>query len=276
MMKYYKRVCRVTISPDLEITDLRIAFEIKKSIESNINTCKVDIYNLSQITRNRITSDPKSLVRVEAGYKENTGLVSIGEGNITNIAHSYKIPDVVTSIYSKDGFNNTKSNLISLSFVDGTLLSDVLDIIIQKLNIPIRYVDYDRQKKIINGFSYVGTIPNVLDKLGSIYGFIWSIQNGQLLILNGLNSTGNQDVFLSAETGLISTPELVIKETYVETLQKNEYNVVSLLQPQLEVGDLVAIESKTINGNFKINELTHIGDTHGETWYTNMIVVNNG
>ena len=275
-MKYFDRVCRITVSPDISVENYRITFEVKKSILSNINSCKVNIYNLTQTVRNRITSDSYSLIRVEAGYRQNTGLVLIGEGNISNVTHSFALPEVITTIYSKDGFKSITNNPISLSFIGKTKLNSVISAIIAKLNIPIRYVDYNRDMEFKNGFSYVGSIPNVLDKLGLQFGFIWSIQNGQLLILNGDKPTGNNDVFLSYETGLIETPELIIKNKDVSKINKSEYKVTSLLQPQMEVGDLVKIASKTINGNFLVNELTHVGDNMGNNWLTTMVVVNYG
>lgn len=273
-MKYFDRVCAVDISPDIRVEKLRIRFEIKKSIIANTNYCRVDIYNLSQTTRNRITTDSTSLVRVLAGYSNNTGLIEIGQGNISNVVHSYKSPDIVTTILSKDGFNSTISNRISLSFIDKTPLSSIIDSITKKLNLPVKFANYNKSIQIKNGFSYVGAITDVLDQLGRQYNFRWSIQDGQLLILNGEQGTGNQSVFLSADTGLIESPELVIKTKKLQELKKNEYKVTALMQPQLQAGDLIQIESKTLNGIFIVNELIHIGDMNANEWYTNLIVVN--
>lgn len=273
-MKYFDRVCAVDISPDIRVEKLRIRFEIKKSVTANTNYCRVDIYNLSQTTRNRITTDSTSLVRVLAGYSNNTGLIEIGQGNISNVIHSYKSPDIVTTILSKDGFNSTISNRISLSFIDKTPLSSIINTIISKLNIPVKFANYNKSVQIKNGFSYVGAITDALDQLGRQYNFRWSIQDGQLLILNGEQGTGNQSVFLSADTGLIESPELVIKTKKLQELKKNEYKVTALMQPQLQAGDLIQIESKTLNGVFIVNELTHIGDMNANEWYTNLIVVN--
>lgn len=273
-MKYFDRVCAVDISPDLRVEKLRIKFEIKKSVIANTNYCRVDIYNLSQTTRNRITTDSTSLVRVLAGYSNNSGLIEIGQGNISNVIHTYKSPDVITTIYSKDGFNATISNRISLSFIDKTPLSSIIDAVIAKLNIPVKFINYNKSILIKNGFSYVGPITDVLDQLGRQYKFRWSIQDGQLQILNGEQGTGNQSVFLSAETGLIESPELIIKTKKLQEIKKNEYKVSSLMQPQMQAGDLIQIESKTLNGIFIVNELTHVGDMNANEWYTNLIVVN--
>lgn len=272
-MKYFNRVCTIDISPDIRVTDLKIQFEIKKSITADKNYCRVNIYNLSENTRNRITSDINSLVRVQAGYLENTGLVEIGQGNISNVIHSIKSPDIITTIYSKDGFKATNRKNISLSFVEKTPLDAVIKAIIGKLELPVRFVDYDKSAILKGGFSHVGSIPDALNQLALQFNFTWSIQNGQVLI-TGLNkSTGKQSVFLSASTGLINNPEKIIKTKDLALTNKYEYKVVSLLQPQLEISDLIQIESKTLNGVFMINEFEHKGDTRGNDWYSILTVV---
>jgi hypothetical protein len=46
-MLYFDRVCAVEVSPDIKVEDLRIKFEVKKNIQPNLNSCKIEIYNLS-------------------------------------------------------------------------------------------------------------------------------------------------------------------------------------------------------------------------------------
>jgi hypothetical protein len=273
-MRYFNRICIVDVSPDIRIENLRIKFDIKKSIFSNQNYCRVDITNLSQTTRNKITSDPSSLVRVKAGYVENGGAISIGQGNISNIIHTLQTPDIISTIYSKDGFNSIIDNNISLSFKDNTSLNSVIDAIAKELKLPIKYADYDKSAKFKNGYSYIGSIPNSLDQLGEQFGFKWSIQNDQLMIIKNGNSNKNKSVSLSAETGLIDSPELIIKTKNLDLLNKNEYKVTSLLQPQLEAGDLIDIKSKVLTGTFIVKELNHLGDTRGNEWFTKIIVTN--
>jgi hypothetical protein len=273
-MKYFDRTCIVEVSPDIRIDSLRLKFDIKKSIFSNQNYCRVDITNLSQITRNKITSNQTSLVRVKAGYVQNGGAVNIGQGNISNVIHSLHNPDIVTTIYSKDGFNSIIDNNISLSFGANTTLKSVIDTISKELGLPIKYVDYEQNATFKNGYSHLGSIPAALDQLGEQFKFRWSIQNDQLLIIRNDKSNGNKSVSLSAETGLIESPELVIKTKTLDLLNKNEFKVTALLQPQLEAGDLIDIKSKVLNGTFIVQELNHLGDTRGSEWFTKMIVIN--
>ena len=273
MMSYYfDRVVAVSVSPDIYIRELKIKFEIKKSILPDQNYSRVDIYNLNTPTRNKITSDVNSVVKVEAGYVNTGGLISIGIGNISNVIHTVKSPDIITTIYSKDGFKAVANNYISFSFVNNSKLSSVIETIVAKLKLPVKFANYDKNIRIKNGYSYIGSIPDALNSLGRQYGFTWSIQNNELLILDGNTSTGNTILSLSSQTGLIESPELIIKTKNLNELKVNEYRVTALLQPQLQVGELVNINSILLNGVFKINELTHVGDITGDEWYTKMVV----
>jgi hypothetical protein len=275
-MNYFDRICAIDITPDIRLTNFKIKFEIKKNIISDKNSCRIDIYNLNESTRSKISNDIDSLVRVEAGYTQNAGLVNIGQGNISNVIHEFKRPDIITYIYIKDGFKAVRNNVISLSFIENTPLSSVINALIAKINLPIRFVDYDKSIKLKGGYSFIGSVSEALDQLGEQFSFNWSIQNGEIQILNKNKSTGKQIIFLSSTTGLVDNPEEVILTKDLKKRVNSEYKVVSLLQPQIEVGDLIQIESKLLNGQYKINELEHKGDTRGNEWYTTMTVVKNG
>lgn len=276
MKQYFDRVCAIDISPDIRVDNHKIRFEIKKSIAADKNYCRVDIYNLGENTRNKITNDINSLVKVQAGYSYNTNLVEIGQGNISNVFHRFSRPDIITTIYSKDGFNATRDTIVSLSFGENTPLRAIINAIIEKLGLPVKFTDYDKSAVLQNGYSFIGTIPNALNELAQKFNFRWSIQNGQIQILSNDKGTNRQTVFLSANTGLIDNPEKVIETKLVGKMQGNEYRVTALMQPQVEVGDLIKVESRIIEGNYIINELEHIGDTRGNEWFTIMTVVENG
>jgi hypothetical protein len=275
-MKYFERVCAIDISPDIRVENHRIKFEVKKNILADKNSMRVDIYNLSDNERNKISNAFEGLLRLQAGYLYNTGLVEIGQGNISNVVINIKRPDIITTIYNKDGFKATRDNYISLSFSENTPLSAVIKAIAAKLNIPIKSANYDENKILKGGYSCLGNISEILDQLGAEHRFNWSIQNGQLQIIEIDKSTNKMSIFLSPSTGLIDDPEEVIVTKKLKKRTRNEYNVVSLLQPQLEAGDLIQVESKTITGTFIVNELSHSGDTRGNEWYTRMLVVKNG
>jgi hypothetical protein len=49
------------------------------------------------------------------------------------------------------------------------------------------------------------------------------------------------------------------------------YKVKTLLQPLVEPGGYVQVKSKGVDGEFfRVEELTHTGDTHGNEWHTEL------
>jgi hypothetical protein len=276
-MNYFDRVCSIDVSPDIRLlgggsNELRISFEIKKSILSNVNYARVDVYNLSQATRNRISNDALGQLIVKAGYAQNVGLVQIGQGNIGNVVHNVISPNIITSIYCKDGFKAIKNNNIAISFSENTPLSRVIDAIVGKMGLPVKYANYDKSAFFKTGYCYVGTVSEAMEDLSKQFNFDWSIQNGEVQILKRDTSTNIQSVYLSAETGLIESPKRFIKLKGISRLERNQHEIVALLQPQLEVGDMVQVNSTTLTGNFRVEEFTHFGDTHGNDWLTKILV----
>jgi hypothetical protein len=271
LMSSFNRIYSITISPNLLIENLKIKFEIKKSLETKNNYSKIDIYNLSQKDRNAISSEQYALFKMKCGYSEDQGLINIAQGNVSDVIHSTSVPDIVTTIYSKDGFSAIKNNYIQLSFSENTSIQTIADKIIQKMNLPVRFSNLKNQT-IKNGYSFIGTVSEALNDLGNQYDFDWSIQNGEIQILTKNSSTNFQAFLLSPETGLIENPTRTIKNKYFEKKGKGEYSVTSLLNPQLEVGDLVSVDSNALKGNFLIKEITHTGDTRGNEWYSRLII----
>lgn len=56
-------------------------------------------------------------------------------------------------------------------------------------------------------------------------------------------------------------------------LQVFGYKVKSLLQPLIEPGSFVQLKTKSILGEFfRVEKLTHSGDTHGNEWHTELLL----
>lgn len=94
-----------------------------------------------------------------------------------------------------------------------------------------------------------------------------------------------QAIKLTPESGLIGFVEKLLKgptkaakqKTSKKTTQpkrdkKAGWNVKCLLQPVLNPGDLVYIDSQKIKGWFKIESLKHNGSYSGQNWYTELEV----
>lgn len=282
-MLYFDRVCKVVIEGDKVITieNSKIQFEIIKSKNAKENTAKVEIYNLAPNTRKLIT-EQEALVRIFAGYAQNKGLIEIGQGDISKVKHNRDKTEVVTEIYMAEGLRKIRDNPISISFSSKSKLklANVLDNLRAKSNnqFVFRLIDIDDSKTIDNGYSDLGSLDQILNNLGLQFGFGWSIQNGIITIKGTKKSVANEIMLLTPKNGLILHPESVkhvsrrLEKSNITKQDRKVNSIQALLQPHLQVNDIIAIESQDLKGKYEIQKITHKGDTRGNDWYSDMEV----
>lgn len=292
MTKYFDRVCRIEIQgkSKLIIVNNRISFETTKSIEPQENIGHIEIWNIGVETRRLITAH-NSQVRLFAGYSNSNhrytnhigigsrdNLVEIAQGDITNVKTRWNKTDTVTQIYFAEGQRVIRGNPISLSFSGNVTLSNILRAITAKSGLSFKYAGINPNSSILEGYSAFGSVDTVLNNLALEFDFKWSIQNGVVLLKGSNRSRDNEVMLLSPETGLILNPESVkkISRRLAKSgalLEDNINAVQSLLQPHLQVNDVIAIRSNGLNGQFRIVKISHTGDSRGNNWYSNMEVL---
>lgn len=283
MTTYFDRVCRIEVSgkSKLLIANNRINFEIIKSIDPQENIGRVEIWNIGLETRKLITAH-NSQVRLFAGYSNYRGdgdnLIAIAQGDITNVRTRRNQTDTVTQIYFAEGQRVIRSNPISLSFSGSVTLSNILRAVTDQSGLSFKYAGVSSSASILEGYSAFGSVDTVLNNLALEFNFKWSMQNG-VILLKGSNSNGDNEVMLlSPETGLILNPESVKKISRKVAkseapLEDNINAVQSLLQPHLQVNDVIAIKSNDLNGQFRIAKISHTGDSRDNDWYSKMEVL---
>ena len=283
-MLYFDRVCKVVIEGAKVITieNSKIQFEIIKSKNAKENTAKVEIYNLAPATRKLIT-EQDALVRIFAGYAQNKGLIEIGQGDISKVKHNRDKTEVVTEIYIAEGLRKIRDNPISISFSSKSKLklANVLDNLRTKSNnqFVFRLIDVDESKTIDNGYSDLGSLDQILNNLRLQFGFGWSVQNGIITIKGTKKSLANEIMLLTPKNGLILHPESVkhvsrrLEKSSITRQEKKVNSIQALLQPHLQVNDIIAIASGDLNGKYEIQKITHKGDTRGNDWYSDMEVI---
>lgn len=283
-MLYFDRVCKVVIEGAKVITieNSKIQFEIIKSKNAKENTAKVEIYNLAPATRKLIT-EQDALVRIFAGYAQNKGLIEIGQGDISKVKHNRDKTEVVTEIYIAEGLRKIRDNPISISFSSKSKLklANVLDNLRTKSNnqFVFRLIDVDESKTIDNGYSDLGSLDQILNNLAIQFGFGWSVQNGIITIKGTKKSLANEIMLLTPKNGLILHPESVkhvsrrLEKSSITRQEKKVNSIQALLQPHLQVNDIIAIASGDLNGKYEIQKITHKGDTRGNDWYSDMEVI---
>lgn len=278
-MLYFDRVCKVVIEGAKVITieNSKIQFEIIKSKNAKENTAKVEIYNLAPNTRKLIT-EQEALVRIFAGYAQNKGLIEIGQGDISKVKHNRDKTEVVTEIYMAEGLRKIRDNPVSISFSSKSTIK-LANVLGNLRKFTFRMIDVDDSKTIDNGYSDLGGLDQILNNLSQHFGFGWSVQNGVITIKGTKKSLANEIMLLTPKNGLILHPESVkqvsrrLNKSDITKQDRKINSVQALLQPNLQVYDIIAIESQDLKGKYEIQKITHKGDTRGNDWYSDMEVI---
>jgi hypothetical protein len=282
-----------------ELSNLRFSFSIQKGATKSPNKCTVKIWNAAPATRSLIEVIGNVMV-LKAGYSEDIGAQTIFSGNITRTLTVREGPDWVTELEMQDGFMEFRDAKISLSFAKGATVQQVVTAISKKFGLPVRPLPTDIAKKQYPaGFAFVGRVRDAMDKVCENGGLEWSIQNREIQIIKKGGVFKQKAYLLSPDTGLIGSPmgesktmteKAAAKEGITEkqpgvrkTTERDKdgevqqmlkvlgYKVKSLLQPLLEPGGYVQVKSAGIDGEFfRIEELTHSGDTHGNEWHSEL------
>jgi hypothetical protein len=300
----FDRVASLTIGKaggkGREITGLRIAFSIQKGATKSPNKCTAKVWNISPDTRALVEVIGNVMI-LKAGYNQDTGAQTIFSGNVTRTLTVREGPDWITELEMEDGFLEFRDAKVSLSLAKGATLQQVVTAISKKFDLPVRPLPDDiSQKQYAAGFAFVGRVRDAMDKACDHGKLEWSILNREIQIIKKGGVFKRQAYVISSDTGMIGSPSResktmteaaaskigftakqpgvmkIIEREDIEGEKKGMlrvmgYKVKTLLQPFVEPGGHIKLKAIGVDGEFfRVEELTHNGDTYGNDWYTEL------
>jgi len=308
-MARFDRVYRLLVGKDggqgLEILPpIRITFDIAKTTAEEPNDAKITVYNLAAQTR-RTLEEPGLRCVLYAGYAEEGGPLLMASGSIVYAYTRYDQPNVVTELTVKDGYIEVRDTAVSIGLGPGARASDIIRDIARQMGLPLLMADDAPDRRWEQGFSFYGAARTALHKVTRGTGLEWSIQNQQLQVVQRLGTTRRQAVVLAVDTGLLGQPErtraaasekakakapgqagaaapAVAAKTAKAAKsatpasgqqQRDGWKVKSLLLPTISPGDLVKLESRSIEAFQRAETVRHTGDSEGGDWQTELSLV---
>jgi hypothetical protein len=240
--------------------DLKIEFDVSKSISSTQNEATITIYNLSEKSRNALGKELDEVI-LEAGYwppggSDNTGIIF--QGNIRDVEHTRDGPTIKTVLSNGDGDKAVRSATTSKSYQAGTKVETVMNDLQKELEkegvkkgewkLPENLPEFKRP------YATVGSVKREFDILGRGYGFYWSIQNNTCEVIPGDGAIGGI-IHITPMSGMVYTP----------TITDNGVKVTVLLNPEIRPGRKVKIESHVLEmnaqgGEYRVGECRYSGD----------------
>jgi len=265
-MPRFDRACSVSIGPQagdgIRVDErFRIAFTVNQDESTDGNSASVEIYGLSEDTRNLIRQEGQVLV-IEAGYGDQTEVLTISE--VTRSLVMRQPPEIITMVEAVDGGPTLAAIRVSLSYEAGYSVQQVLEQIARRAGLSLRVAPgVNLNAAYESGNAYSGTVRGALDQTLARLSADWSIQDGEIVI----KEPGQQDsqtlVVLTPSTGLVRSPEPLEDDT-----DGAGYRVEAFMQPRIRPGRLVQIDSADVSGMFVCRRVTHQGDTRGGDWLT--------
>lgn len=260
-------VKRLSTNSTVEISDLRLSFKVEHSLTKTPNTCDVYIHNLARDWRSDLNVLPLS-VELQAGYDEVPHLLYTG-----NLRYGMTEQPGVTSktlLLLGDGDRVYAHARHSRSYRPGTTYRTVLRDIARSMGLALPAAmtgDPNLDRQFTNGTVAHGFARDELSRALAPFGYTWSIQNGALVVLSEDQVLAGEAALIDEEHGMVDVP---VFGTPPRSGKAPHVTVKSLLYPGLRPGGLAQVTSRDLKGLFRIEKVTHQGDTHSNQWHTTL------
>lgn len=245
-----------TTTIDYSKSPFTLEFDITRNTNSSTNVAAIRVYNLGPKTRDLLRKDITNVgdyrpITLQAGYGAN--LSTVFTGAVTQAFSVREGTNFISYLESFDGgFAFANSTTETPDFPPETPMKSVIQTITEDLGPTVTLGAI--------GNSFTGTIGargnayngNTSDLLRDLSNGQFFVDNGKAYFLAGFECVGGSLSVISAETGLLGTPQ---RQTAIITFDM-------IFEPRVICGQFVTLKSATdasFNGNYKINAIKHRG-----------------
>ena len=271
----------------LDLSQLRIKFNVKRSDTMTPNMADIRVYNLADETVRKIQKEFTRVV-LQAGYEGNYGVIF--QGNIKQlIAGRESAQETFLDIVAGDGDRAYNFSIVNTTIAPGATSQDQVQACVQSMQsrgVTAGYLGAFPATKLPRGKVMYGNSRDYLRDIASTTEKAWSIQDEKVTFVPKASYLPGERVVLTSKTGMIGTPQ-----------QTNEgVNVKCLLNPTIKVGGRIEIDNRSIerlkinlavpgsaanipapltaDGVYYVLVIEHQGDTRGVDWYSTMVCLN--
>ena len=262
----FMRHVEVVIGPKggqgVKINGLKIAFDIEKTDKPESNTAKIEIYNLSKETHDKICVAGHHCT-LKAGYSDEA-ITAILFGDVVKGIRRKSDADYITEIEVKDGRVAVMAGQVSVSYAKDTDALTIVQDLIDAIGFPSKGTELiPSDAKYPGAFSDIGQAADILRKVLNKYELRYTIQNEMIYILKDGEAAESTGLRLTPETGLLTIPQPVSDKTEETDTTKeaaNKWQFKTMLFPQLIPGAACKVESSTITTEMKVIKAKFSGD----------------
>lgn len=292
MSRLYPRDFKLTLegggnAPDF--SGLRVKFMTRQTVGSTPNIAVISIYNVSQATANRFTTDKEfKKVTLDAGYVGLTG--TIFQGEIQKCIYGPESPiETRLDIFAQDGYQAISYAKVNTALASGYTSRDVFDACHRAMSpfgISLGFVaDGLTRTKATRGIVLCDYAVSILRTLENKHGARWSVTGGRLNLVSntkGMPSPSGTYV-LNSQTGMIGRAIqdfdgirvrtlLIPSIQYESTIKIDQKSVTQAAPDQSFRAEAINQMQPTIaaDGLYRVLYVERRGDTHSNEWYNDL------
>ncbi|MBU66445.1 MAG: hypothetical protein CL858_13485 [Cupriavidus sp.] len=272
----------------IDLSDLRIVFDIRRGDTQTPNSARVRVYNLSENTKQRIEYEYTRIV-LQAGYQGNYGIIF--DGTIKQVRRGRDSQtDTYLDITAADGDSAYNFAVINTTLAAGSTVSDHLAAACTAMNpygVTQGYTPPLPTNPLPRGKVMFGMVRDFLAKTARTAQTVWSIQDGKVINIPETSYMPGDIPVITSETGMVGLPEQT----------QNGITIKMLLNPNVKIGALIRIDNRSVqqrerslavkqqagegftaegndlqdDGYYYVMVASHSGDTRGNAFYTEVI-----
>jgi hypothetical protein len=295
MARQYKRYCKLIVAVDgsnekaFDFSEYRIVFHVDQAYTGQPCTANIKVYNVPQSIANQIKQESQAVI-LDAGYEENHAVIFKGQ-LVQRYRGRENQTDTYLQIIASTGDTAHRYGVVNVSLRAGATPEDIYNEIarvygnfgIEKGNMPeLPKTELPRGKVIYQA------AKSALENFSKTHAMQWSYEQNRLVCVPVKGTTEDDPITVNYRTGLIGMPVMTIGGLQLSMLLRPEIrtlgSVIKLNNDDIQYtpdsgayGDTVNNERKqeswTIDadGLYKVISRTHVGDTRGQVWQTDLI-----
>lgn len=297
MARQWIRKCSLIVGDNggdgLELGDFRVVFETVHKTVQTPGRAIIRIYNLKPESEKQIQKE-FTKVTLSAGYSDPGAPYGvIFTGNAIEVHRGRENPvDTYLDILAADGDQAYNYAVVSKTLAPGSTFKDQLKAIEEVLKphgVTLGYIPDLGDAKMVRARVMHGMARDYLRTIARSTNTSWHIDQGKVNFIPNGGVKPGEAVVLNSQTGLIGRP--------VQTM--NGILARCLLNPTIRIGGLVKIDQSSVNefmgdltpdgwanpatdvsfrpsvaddGQYKVLQLSSVGDTRGQPWYYDLIL----
>lgn len=287
-VQQYNRFCQLKIADTsnkgLDLSALRVTFEVEKKDSNTPNQATIRVYNVSEDTAHRITAKEFTQIMLDAGYEGNHGIVFYGDIQQTRIVREGGT-DYFVEFVAGDGDKANLYATVNTSIAAGSNPAKHIAAITDAMvpcGVTAGFTDMLGGVNLPRGKVLYGAAAKHCRNAARNGGATYTVQDGKLVVVGTGNVMPQQAVVLNSHTGLIGIPEQTTEGIKGKCLLNPMLRIaapIKIDQAYIQAGiikptdgDKKEEKKKDLalimpDGIYRLLTCKYTGDTRGQDWY---------